>query len=87
MTSSKRFSVRGIRPGSTVAAMRRRLGGERRFRVGRNVWYLARGRSVELAFKTRGRKVLDVGIADRRLTRGATASRRFLRSWELRGAR
>lgn len=83
-TSSKRFAGRGIRPGSSVAAMRRRLRGERRFRVGRNVWYLVRARSAELVFKTRGRRVLDVGIADRRLSGGTTASRRFLRSWELR---
>jgi len=84
ITSSRRFAVRRIRRGASVATLRRRLRGERRTRVGRNVWYLARGRSATLAFKTRGRKVLDVGIADRRLTRGARASKRFLRSWELR---
>ena len=83
MTSSRRFAVRGIRRGTSVATLRRRLRGERRIRVGRNVWYLAGGRSATLAYKTRGPKVLDVGIADRRLTGGALASKRFLRSWQL----
>jgi hypothetical protein len=45
--------------------------------------YLARGRGVTLVYKTGVRRVIDVGIADRRLTRGARASKRFLRSWEL----
>jgi hypothetical protein len=85
LTSSRRFAVRGIRPGAGVATLRRRLRDERRLRVGRNVWYVARGRSARLVFKTRGRRVLDVGIADRRLTRGQRASRRFLRSWKLSG--
>jgi dienelactone hydrolase len=83
ITSSKRFAVRGIRRGASVATLRRRLRGERRQRIGKNVWYLVGGRSATLAYKTRGRKVLDVGIANRRLTRGAGASRGFLRSWEL----
>lgn len=83
MTSSRRFMVRGVRPGASLKSLRRRLRGERRIAVGRNAWYLAPGRSATLVFKTRGRRVLDVGIADRRLTRGARASKRFLRSWEL----
>jgi pimeloyl-ACP methyl ester carboxylesterase len=87
LTSSRRFKVAGVRAGSGVRALRRRLRGERRFRVGRNVWFLARGRAATHAYKTRGRKVLAVGIADRRMTHGARASKRLLRSWELRGGR
>jgi hypothetical protein len=84
LTSSKRFKAKGTRPGSSVKRMRRRLHGERRLRIGRNTWYLARGRKATLVYKTRGRKVLDVGIADRRLTRTRRGARRMLRSWELR---
>ena len=83
LTSSRRFSVAGLRPGASVAALRSRLRRERRIRVGQNVWFLAQARSTTLVYKTRGRRVLDVGIADRRLARGAAASRRFVRSWEL----
>jgi Lipase C-terminal domain/Lipase (class 2) len=84
VTSSKRFAVAGIRPGSRVRTLRRRLRGERRLRVGRNVWYLDRGRGATRVYKARGRRVLAVGIADRRLTQGGAASRRFMRSWQLR---
>jgi hypothetical protein len=84
LTSSKRFNAKGTRPGSSVRRMRRRLHGERRLRIGRNTWYLARGRRATLVYKTRGRKVLDIGIADRRLTRTRRGARRMLRSWELR---
>lgn len=86
LTSSKRFSVRAVKPGARVTTLRRRLRGERRLRIGKNVWYVARGSGATLAFRTRGRRVAAVGIADRRLTRGAGASRRLLRSWELRQA-
>jgi dienelactone hydrolase len=83
ITSSKRFTVKGIRVGASVTSLRRRLRGERRQRIGHNVWYLAPGRAATLAFKARGGRVLDVGIADRRRTSGARRSKGFLRSWEL----
>jgi hypothetical protein len=83
ITTSKRLSVRGIRRGSRVRTLRRRLRHERRIRVGRNVWYVARAHAATLVFRTRGRSVLEVGLADRRRTRGLRATRRFLRSWEL----
>jgi hypothetical protein len=84
LSSSKRFSVRGVRPGSSVKGLRRRLRGERRLAIGRNAWYLARGHKATLVYKTHGRRVLEVGIGDRRLTGTSGSARRFLRSWELR---
>jgi pimeloyl-ACP methyl ester carboxylesterase len=83
LASSPRFSVRGIRRGTTVTSLRRKLRGERRYRVGRNTWYLARGRKATLVFKTRGGRVLAVGLAARSGTGGSAASRRFLRAWQL----
>ena len=84
LTSSKRFSVRGLKRGTRTRKLRRRLHHERRFRVGHNVWYLARARHSTLVFKTRHGRVLEVGIANRRLTPSRRSARRFLRSWELR---
>ena len=81
LTTSTRYRVAGIRRGSSVRSLRRRVRGERRFRVGRNVWYLARGRSSTLAFKTRGGRVLEIGLADRRLTGTTRGSNRLLRAW------
>ena len=83
LTSSRRYSIAGIRRGTRVRTLRRRLRGERRFRVGRDVWYLADGRGSRRLFKTRGGRVLEVGIADKRLTHTHTAQRRLLRAWQL----
>jgi hypothetical protein len=65
--------------------MRRRLRGERRYRVGRNTWYVAKGRRSTLVFRTRRGRVGATGIASQRLTRGSKATRRLLRAWDLRG--
>ena len=83
ITSSKRFSVHGIKSGTRVRTLRRRLRGERSVRVGRNVWYLARSGGVRQLFKTRGGRVLEVGIGDRRLSPTRRAAKRYLRAWQL----
>jgi hypothetical protein len=59
----------------------RRVRRARRLRLGRNTWYLARGRTSRLAFKVRGGRVREVGIADRRLTASRRGTKRFLRSF------
>jgi hypothetical protein len=63
--------------------LRARLRGERRIRVGRNVWYLAPGRTSQLVFKTRRGRVLEVGVASKSLTRGRSGASVFLRAWHL----
>lgn len=62
-----------------MPALRRKLRHERRLRVGRDVWYLTAGRSVALAYRTRGSRVLEVGIADRRLTKTRSSATGLLR--------
>jgi hypothetical protein len=81
LTSSTSYALRGVRPGSSFASLRRRvrrLAGP--YRVGANRWYLAPGASSRLVFKVRGGRVREVGIASLRLTRGRRA-RRFLKSF------
>jgi hypothetical protein len=80
LTSSRRYSIRGVRNGSRLRPLLRQVRGLRRIRVGANAWYLARGRSSRLVFKVRRRRVGEVGVADLRLTSGDRA-RRFLRSF------
>ena len=84
LTSSGRFSIKGIRRGTSVATLRRRLRGESRLRVGRNTWYVAPGRRVRLLYKIRRGRVVEVGTADARLTRSNGARKRFLGAWQLR---
>jgi len=83
LTSSRRFAVRGVRPGVRERAARRRLRGARRHRVGRNTWYVASGKETRLLVQVRRRRVRAVGVASKRLSRGRAGARRFLRAWEL----
>ena len=83
LTSSKRFAVKRVRPGARAKVARKRMKGARRIRVGRNTWLVGTGKNVRLLVQMRGGKVRAVGIANKRLTRGRTAQRRFLRAWRL----
>jgi hypothetical protein len=74
--STPRYSALGRRPGSSAAGL-----GGRRFRVGANVWVLRRGSRATVLFKVRRNRVLEVGLGDRRLTRGRAAAIRFLRAF------
>jgi hypothetical protein len=81
LTTSPHYAIKGIRHGSTRRALRRRLRRARSVKVGRNRWYLARGRRARLVFKTHGGRVEEVGIAALRPTRRARVAKRFLRSF------
>ena len=83
LTSHPAYHVKRVRNGTSTRTMRRRFKGERRFRVGRNVWYLVRGKRSRILFKTRAGKVREVGVADLRLTRSRRSARRFLRAFSL----
>ena len=83
LTSHPAYHVKRVRNGTSTRTMRRRFRGERRFRVGRNVWYLVRGKRSRVLFKTRAGKVREIGVADLRLTRSRRAARRFLRAFSL----
>jgi alpha-D-xyloside xylohydrolase len=82
LTSSRRYSIRRVRQGSSLRTLRRRVRVGRGYRVGRNRWYLARGRRARLVFKVRGGRVGEVGLASLRLTRGRRAAGRFLRDFD-----
>jgi hypothetical protein len=81
LTSSRHYAARGVRNGSSRRTLGRRFGRLRSHRVGRNRWYLARGRRARILFKVRGGRVQEIGLGDRRLTRGRRATVRYLRSF------
>ena len=82
LTSSKRFKVGGVRVGSSTRTLRRKLGRKvRGVRVGRNVWYAKRGSKARLVYKVRGRKVYEVGIADRTLNSTRARQKKFFNSF------
>ena len=82
LTSSRRYSARGVRAGSSLRTLRRQIRGLSAFRVGANTWYLRRGRGgARLVFKVRGGRVRELGLADGRLTASRRPARRFLGSF------
>jgi len=83
LASSRRFSVAGVRRGDSVSALRRRLRGERDYRIGRNTWFVVRSGKVARLWRTRRGRVLSVGLGNGSLTRSAAATRRFLRTWQV----
>lgn len=77
------MSLKRLRVGSSVRTLQRRLHGERRYRVGRNTWYVVRGKRARLLFQTRRGRVRQIGIASKRLSRSKRSTRRLLRAWQL----
>ena len=75
LSSSPRHRVHGLRRGSRLRSVRRRLRGERRYRTGRDSWFLAAGRQARVVVKVRRGRVSEVGLADLRLSSTGSAGR------------
>ena len=67
-----------------MRTLRRRLKGERSFKIGRIRWYTVAGRRSRVLFSTRRGKVREVGLASKRLTRTRRGTVRLLRAWDTR---
>ena len=85
VSNSKRFRIKRIRAGSRVRTLRRRLKGERSFKIGRIRWYTVAGKRSRLIFSTRRGRVREVGLASKKLTRTRRGTVRLLRAWDHRG--
>jgi triacylglycerol esterase/lipase EstA (alpha/beta hydrolase family) len=83
LASSRRFSIHRVRAGVSSRTARRRLHGERRYRVGRNVWLVARAKKATVIVRTRRGRVKAVGLAARTATRSHRSSRHLLGAWKL----
>ncbi|MDQ6834754.1 MAG: hypothetical protein M3016_01055 [Actinomycetota bacterium] len=81
LTANRHYALRGVRPGNRWHVARRRLHGARRYKVGKNTWYLLPGARSSDVLKVRRGRVQEVGIANRRLTRTRRVAGRFLRSF------
>jgi Zinc carboxypeptidase len=75
LTSSKKFKVGKLRVGSRARGLRHGL------KVGRNRWYVKRGSKAMLVYKVRRKKVYEVGLADKTLTKTRGARKRFFKSF------
>jgi hypothetical protein len=80
LTANPHYTIDGIRPGSTVAAARRlHLGAA--LKLGLNTWYVIQGGATNDVLKIRHGILLEVGIANRGLTRTRSAQARLLQNF------
>ncbi|MBA2792837.1 MAG: zinc carboxypeptidase [Thermoleophilaceae bacterium] len=85
ISTDRRYRLRRVRVNSSVRTLRKRLRGEKRLRVGRNVWYTVGGKKSRLLFRTQRGKVRELGLGNKRLTASRRSTRLFLRAWDRRG--
>jgi hypothetical protein len=81
LTANPYYALKGVRPGSRVAAAPRRLHLTKPFHIGRNYWYVVPGRLSNGLLKVRAGIVQEVGIIDRKLSRRRAARSRLLTSF------
>ena len=80
ISNNRRLRLRGIGVGTSTTELARLLRGELRFKVGKNVWFVAAGSSSRLLFRTRSGRVQELGLANKRLTSTRRGTLRFLRA-------
>jgi hypothetical protein len=82
LTANPRYAIRGVRPGVRMSRkLDRRLHAGRGITIGRNTWYLFTNGASRGVLRVQHGRVLEIGIANKRLTRSRHASGRFLRSF------
>jgi hypothetical protein len=81
LTASSHYALRGVRPGSRLAAVTRRLRVGSGFQVGLNRWYLTPDGPSRGVLKVRHGVIEEIGIANRQLTDSQRADRHFLSSF------
>lgn len=81
LTANRRYRLRGVRPGSRLAPVARRLRVGRPFHVGRNDWYFVTRGAANGILKVRHGMIEEVGLADKALTTGRARRRRFINSF------
>ncbi len=80
-TSNRFYTIRGVRPGATLAAARMQLKLTRPFHIGLNFWYLASNGSSTAVLKVRHGILEEIGIGDKQITPNHRADLTFLKSF------
>jgi putative CocE/NonD family hydrolase len=80
-TSNRRYSVRGIRPGTPLALAARQLHLSKGLHIGLNWWYFAPNGTANAVLKVRHGVVEEIGIATKMLTRGARSQHALMTSF------
>lgn len=80
-TSNHYYTLRGVRPGTRLAKVARRLHAGRPFATGLNLWYLLPDGPSRGVLKVRHGVIEEIGIANPQLTRTRRAARVFFASF------
>lgn len=81
LTANDHYALHGVRVGTRLSKVARRLRVGKGFQVGRNRWYLDPNGPSRGILKVRHGVIEEVGIANATLTRTRKATRRFLRGF------
>jgi hypothetical protein len=81
LTANHHYALRGVRPGTRLATVARRLRAGQGFHVGLNWWYLTPNGQSRGVLKVRRGVIEEIGIANSRLTNTRQAARRFFRTF------
>jgi predicted Fe-Mo cluster-binding NifX family protein len=82
LTANPFYALDGARPGGELAAVARKLKVGKTFHIGLNDWYVAPGAAASTVLKVRHGIIQEIGLANKRLTKGRTAEGRFLSSFK-----
>jgi hypothetical protein len=81
LTANPYYALGGVKPGASASAASGRLRLGKPLRIGINTWYLVSSASGTGVLRVQHGVVQEVGLADKRLTRGRQAATRFLKSF------
>ena len=80
LTANQHYALSGVRPGTRLADVARRLRVGRGFHIGLNTWYLTPGGASRGLLKVRHGVIEEIGIADPALTSSRAAAGLLLHS-------
>jgi hypothetical protein len=82
LTANRHYALRGVKPGTRLAKVGRRLHVSRAYKLGLNTWYLVGNGPSRGVLKVRHGVILEIGIANQELTSGGPrAILRFLKAF------
>ncbi len=81
LTANPYYALNGVKPGTKLATVAKKLHVAKPFHVGVNFWYFLPGKNATGVLKVRGGVIQEVGLANLALTRTRAQQRTFIRSF------
>jgi hypothetical protein len=81
LTANPYYALNGVKPGTKLATVAKKLHVAKPFHVGVNFWYFLPGKNATGVLKVRGGIIQEVGLANVALTRTRAQQRTFIRSF------